>query len=80
MKCDHCGSRIEGNEPFKYAGHDFCCGCMSVLCSWFLDDGQRREPEMFEYLDAFAHQDVRSAYDDPPTMLDSSEIVRLQHG
>lgn len=51
MKCDHCETRIEQNKPFSYAGWNFCCECMGVLVSWFLDGGQVTDPEMFAYLE-----------------------------
>ena len=37
MKCVHCDRRIEGGETFSYGDRDFCCGCMSALCSFLLD-------------------------------------------
>jgi hypothetical protein len=33
-------------------GADFCCNCMSMLCSWFLDGGVTEDPEIFAYIDA----------------------------
>lgn len=52
MKCEHCGTRIEDGEPFRYGGHDFCAECMSSLTSWFLDGGVVTDPELFSYVSA----------------------------
>jgi hypothetical protein len=48
-RCHHCGTRT-GDDPFIYRGFEFCCECMSALCSWFLDGGMSEAPEMFAYL------------------------------
>lgn len=50
MNCYECENTIEDYKPFQYGNFDFCTLCMSALCSWFLDGGIDKDPEMFGYV------------------------------
>ena len=47
VTCDHCDTRLDQHDNFVYRGHNYCCQCMSALCSWFLDGGFITDPDMF---------------------------------